>query len=107
MATLSERFIEIGRGYERKSENYKCPHILGVDIKEKEKPFIVASGDHHSDCGAALISIDELLSDRWKEHIKKANCSDFVEQLRKSVENGEKFPQNIIVEIVNNSLNSK
>jgi hypothetical protein len=102
MGALSERFTEIGRGYERKSENYECPYILGVDINEKEKPFIVASGAHHSDCGAALISVDELLSDRWKELIKKANCSDFVEGLKKSIENGEKFPQAIILEIINN-----
>ena len=107
MAKLGDRFTEIGRGYEKVSDNYKRPYVLGVDINDKEKPFVVASGDHHSDSGAALISVDELLSDKWKIHIQKSNCSEFVDQLRKSVENGEKFPQTVILEKVSDKLIDK
>ncbi len=107
MARLGTRFTEIGRGYDKVTENYERPYILGVDINDKEKPFIVASGDHHSDSCATLVSVDELLSDRWKSHIQKSNCSDFVERLRESIEHGELFPQNIILEKVNNKLIDK
>ncbi|MFA8434279.1 MAG: hypothetical protein ACEPOZ_07160 [Marinifilaceae bacterium] len=101
MASLGERFTEIGRGYEKVTENYERPYILGVDINDKENPFIVASGDHPSDSGAALISIEELFSEQWKEHIQKSNSTEFVNELREAVERGEQFPQNIILDKVN------
>ena len=104
MARLGERFTEIGRGYEKVTEDYKRPYILGVDFNDKEKPFVVASGDYHSDFVAALISIVVLLSEKWKDHITKSNCAEFVNGLSKAIESGEQFPQKIIIEKVNNRM---
>jgi len=98
---IYKNFYEINRGYEQKTKKYKCPYILGVDIDAKEKQFLVAMGAHHSDTAANEISIEELVSNKWEEHIKKSNCQDFIKQLKLSIKKGEKFPQQFILNLLN------
>lgn len=100
MSKLGDRFFEIGRGYKTISDGYKRPYILGVDINDNEKPFIVAMGDAHYDFAACVISVDELLSDKWSEHIQISNCKEFVEKLKIAIEKGESFPQRFIIDLV-------
>ncbi len=102
MGTLGNRFHEIGRGYEIVSSQYKRPYIIGVDINENDKPFVLASGDHHSDLGATTVSVEDLLSEKWEEHISKSNCAEFVIELRRAISSGESFPPKFLIEIVNN-----
>jgi hypothetical protein len=101
MAKLGSRFYEINRGYKKISDTYARPYLIGVDILEREKPFVVAMGDRHSDSSAILISIDELLSGRWDEHIVLSNSIEFVKELKRAVNEGEPFPQKFIRDLVN------
>jgi len=101
MASLGKRFVEIGRGYEKISENYKRPYLIGVDITDKEKPFVVAIGDIHSDFAACVISTEELISGKWDGHINLSNCKGLVEKLKIAVRVGEAFPQKCILDLVN------
>ena len=80
---------------------YDCPYVTGVDITERDKPFVVAMGDHHSDIGAVEVSAKELISGRWDEHIALSNCVEFVEKLKRAMEEGETFPQKFILDLVN------
>jgi len=100
MGILGKDYFELGRGYEEVSENYSRPYILGVNVNNKDKPFIVAMGDHHSDIGAIKLSLDELISGKWDEHIKFSNSEKFIENLKITIENKEKFPQKFILELV-------
>ena len=102
MSKLGNRFYEIGKGYEVVSTQYKRPYIIGVDINDKEKPFLLTSGDHHSDLGAITVSLEELLSEKWKEHILKSNCIGFINELKKAIDSGESFPPKFLVKRVNN-----
>jgi hypothetical protein len=101
MAKLGEKYFEIGRGYEFVSPNYKRPYIIGVDIKETTKPFVLASGDNHSDSGAIAVSVEELLSGKWKDHISKSNCTEFVDSLKQALDSGESFPPMFLQKDVN------
>lgn len=47
MGTLGNRFYELDRGYEVISNQYRKPYIIGVDINNLDKPFVLASGEHH------------------------------------------------------------
>lgn len=101
MALLGKKYSELGRGYEQKSEFYKCPYVIGVDVTAKEKPYVVAMGAHHSDNAGSLISQEELISGKWDNHIKKSNCQEFVAQLKIAIKNQEPFPQQFLLELVN------
>lgn len=81
MGNLGKDYFELGRGYEKISKHYSRPYVLGVNINHKEKPFIVAMGDHHSDIGAIKLSVDELVSGKFDEHIKFSNSDNFIENL--------------------------
>lgn len=101
MATLGSKYYEIGRGHEKISEIYSLPYIIGVDITERDKPFVVAVGDHHPDIGASKVSVKELISGKWDEHIALSNCVEFVEKLKRAMDEGETFPQQFILELIN------
>ena len=100
MATLGERFFELGSGYEVITESYSRPYLLGVDISEVSQPFVLASGDHHSDMNAVTISLDELLSGKWDEHIAKAQCTSFIHALKQAINQGESFPPKFLKDLV-------
>jgi len=100
MSRLGEKYFELGRGYENFSENYSRPYLLGVNINNKEKPFVIAMGNHHSDMGATKLSVDELVSGKWDEHIRFSNSEKFVESLKKALKNNEEFPQKFILELI-------
>ena len=102
MSKLGNRFYEIGRGYEVVSKVYKRPYIIGVDINDLNKPFILASGDHHSDFGAITVGLEEILSEKWEDHISKSNCKGFIVKLRKAIHSGESFPPLFLREKVRN-----
>ncbi len=101
MGTLGNRFMKLGRGYEKVSDNYKRPYILGVDITDIDKPFVLASGNHHSDMGAITVSFENLLSDKWEEHILKSNCSEFITELRQAISFGESFTPKFLINRMN------
>ncbi|ADR21937.1 hypothetical protein MATR_04290 [Marivirga tractuosa] len=100
MGSLDKRYYEIGRKYEKVSENYRRPYILGVDINETEKPFIMVAGDHHSDIGVKVVSLEELFSGKLDTHIAKAGCIDFVNRLKNSISAGESFPPRFLKNLV-------
>jgi len=102
MAKLGKRFFEIGRGYRKVSEHYNCPYLLGVDIKDKDRPFVVATGDTHGDSAASLVSVEELISGVWDEHILRSNCIEFIEKLKNAINQGDTFPQKFILDMINN-----
>lgn len=58
-------------------------YILGINIKNIQKPFVIAMGSHHSDTRAIKLSIDELVSGKWDEHIRFSNSERFIERLKK------------------------
>jgi len=97
---LGKEYFELGRGNKKISENYLCPYILGININDIQKPFVVAMGSHHSDSGAIKLSIDELVSGKWDEHIRLSNSEKFIEQLRIALKNKEEFPQKFILELI-------
>jgi len=100
MAALGKDYFEISRGFEKISENYSRPYLIGVNINDLAKPFLIASGDHHSDMGAIKLSSDELLSGKWNEHIKLSNSEKFIENLKIAIKNKEEFPQKFILEMI-------
>jgi hypothetical protein len=102
MAQLGEKYFEISRGYEQKSKHYKCPYITGVNIFEKEKPFIVAMGSFHADVAVLTISQEELISGKWDNHILKSNCIEFVKKLNLAIRAKEAFPQKFILDMIEN-----
>ena len=81
-------------------KNYLCPYILGININDKEKPFVVAMGDNHSDIGVSKLSVDELISGKWDEHIEFSNSKKFIESLKKALKDKEEFPQKFILELI-------
>ncbi|WP_344925163.1 hypothetical protein [Aquimarina addita] len=97
---LGTNYYEIGRRYEKVSETYNRSYILGVDIKQKDTPFVVAIGGHHSDIGVIKISCKELVSDKWNDHIIKSGCEAFVLNLKTAIEQGETFPQKFILNLI-------
>jgi hypothetical protein len=99
MARLGEKYYELGRGYEQVSDSYKRPYLLGVDLTNKEKPFVIAQGDHHSDSVAIQLDIKELLSDKWIEILQKANCSEFRQALEIESQGGTVYPSKLFDEI--------
>lgn len=103
MATLGSKYYEISRGYEKVSSSYYRPYILGVNINEPDKPFIIAVGDHHSDKGAVIVSALELISGKYDEDIIKSNGEKFVSKLKIAFANGEPFPQRFILKMVTNN----
>ena len=100
MARLGEKYYEIGRGYEHISDAYKRPYLLGVDVTDKQKPFVVAQGDHHSDTFACQLSIVELLSDKWVGHLRKANCLAFRQTLEVESRKGSVYPTQLFNKII-------
>ena len=103
MATLGSKYYEISRGYEKVSNSYHRPYILGVNINEPDKPFIIAIGDHHSDMGTLAVSVMELISGKYDEEIIKSNGEKFVNNLKIAFTNGESFPQRFILNMVTNN----
>ncbi|NER17553.1 hypothetical protein [Spongiivirga citrea] len=97
---LGKEYFELGRGNRKVSENYLRPYILGFNINNKQKPFVVAMGDNHSDTVATKLSIAELVSGKWDEHIRLSNSEKFVESLKKALKNKEEFPQKFILELI-------
>ena len=100
MGQLGKDYFEIGRGYKKVSENYSRPYLFGVNVLDNKKPFVVASGSHHSDFGATKLSVDELISGKWDEHIVICNSAKFIENLKKAMINKEMFPQKFILELI-------
>ena len=100
MGQLGKDYVEIGRGYEKVSENYSRPYLLGVNTLDNEKPFVIASGDHHSDFGATKLSVEELVSEKWNKHIKLCNSEKFIDNLKTALKNKEVFPQKFILELI-------
>lgn len=103
MGTLGSKYYEISRGYEKISSSYYRPYILGVNINEQEKPFIIAVGDHHSDMGAVELSVLELVSNKYEKDIIKSNSKEFVSKLKFAINKGESFPQSFIINMVDNN----
>ncbi|WP_237275950.1 hypothetical protein [Tenacibaculum ovolyticum] len=97
MGKLGNRFYEIGKGYEMVSAQYKSPYIIGVDINDKEKPFLLAYGDHHSDLGVITVSLEDLLFEKRKEHILKSNCKEFIDELKKVIDSSNPSPPKFLV----------
>jgi len=99
MARLGKKYYELGRGYEQVSDSYKRPYLLGIDLTNKEKHFVIAQGDHHSDTFAIQLGIKELLSDKWIEILQKANCYEFREALEIESQGGKIYPNKLFDEI--------
>lgn len=106
MARLGEKYYELGRGYEQVSDSYKRPYLLGIDLTNKEKPFVIAQGDHHSDTFAIQLDIKELLSDKWIETLQKANCFEFRQTLEIESRGGTVYPNKLFDEVKTDIQNS-
>ena len=103
MATLGSKYYEISRGYEKVTDYYQRPYILGVDVNNLNKPFVIAVGDHHSDMATLKVSVLELISSKYERDIIKSNGKEFVNKLKFALNNGESFPQSFIMNMIDNN----
>lgn len=97
---LGKDYCELSRGYEKVTESYSRPYILGVNILDKEKPFVFAVGDHHSDSFAAKLGADEVVSGHWDKQIILSNSENFIKNLKTAIKSNEEFPQRFLLDVI-------